>query len=293
MNLADFDPGQGKPDQDFSVVDRWILSRYQHAAGEVTRHLSRYDVGEGARVLYDFIWSELCDWYIELVKPRLYGHHGDKARRASQYALWYFIRNTMQLLHPYMPFITEEIWQQLPLAGETIMLAPWPVEVELRDEAAEEVMELLMAVITSIRTIRSEKQVPPGRKITAILKADPELREILEANSHYLQALAGLASVSIDAPGDTVERSVAAVTKGVEIYLPLADLVDLEAEAKRIANELAKAETELERVKGKLANPGFVTKAPEAVVAKEREKLELLTDTVAKLTALYQEIVRE
>jgi len=150
-----------------------------------------------------------------------------------------------------------------------------------------------MAVITAIRTIRSEKQVQPGRKITAILKAEAEERAVLEANAHYLQTLAGLASCAIEAPGEKVERSIAAVTSGVEIYLPLADLVDLEAEAKRIAGDLSKAKQELERVQAKLANPGFVTKAPEAVVAKEREKLELLTDTVAKLTALYQEIVRE
>ena len=135
--------------------------------------------------------------------------------------------------------------------------------------------------------------MPPGRKITAILQADAELGAILEANVHYLETLAGLASATIEAPGDKVERSIAAVTNGVEIYLPLADLVDLEAEAKRITNELARAKQELERVQAKLANPGFVSKAPEAVVAKEREKQELLTDTVAKLTALYQEIVRE
>jgi len=293
MNLADFDPAPGKPDEDLSVADRWILSRYQNAASEVTRYLERYDVGEGARVLYDFIWSELCDWYIELVKPRLYGHHGEKARCASQYTLWYVFKNTMQLLHPYMPFITEEIWQQLPQAGETIMLAPWPVETGLQDEAAEKEMALLMAVITAIRTIRSEKQVPPGRKITAVLKAEAEQRAVLEVNSHYLEALAGLAACTVEAPGEKVERSIAAVANGVEIYLPLADLVDLEAEAKRIANELAKAKQELERVQAKLANPGFVTKAPEAVVAKEREKQELLKDTVVKLTALYQEIVRE
>jgi len=291
MNLEDFDPEQGKPENELSVADRWILSRYQHAVNEVTRHLERYDIGEGARVLYDFIWSELCDWYIEWVKPRLYGRHGDEARYASQYTLWYVFRNTMQLLHPYMPFITEEIWQKLPLAGETIMLAPWPVETELRDEDAERTMQLLMNVITEIRTIRSEKQVPPGRKITAIFQTDAERQQVLKANIQYLQNLAGLAEVEIGAPGEKPERSAAAVTNGIEIYLPLAGMIDLEAEAKRIEKELAKAKQELERTEKKLSNPGFVNKAPEAVVEKEKEKLALLTDTVAKLTSMYEEIV--
>ena len=293
MNLEDFDPGQGKPESGLSVADKWILSRYQHAAEEVTRHLERYDIGEGARVLYDFIWSELCDWYIEWVKPRLYGRQGEEARYASQYTLWYVFKNTMQLLHPYMPFITEEIWQKLPMTGETIMLAPWPVETGYRDEETEKTMQVLMNVITEIRTIRSEKQVPPGRKITAIFQTDPALQQILKDNVQYLQTLAGLDEVEIGAAGVKPERSAAAVTDGVEIYLPLAGMVDLEAEAERIEKELAKAKQELERAEKKLSNPGFVNKAPEAVVQKEREKLALLADTVAKLTAMYKEIVSE
>lgn len=293
MNLEDFDPQKGMPYADLSIADQWILSRYQRAATELTRHLERYDIGEGARVLYDFIWSELCDWYIEWIKPRLYGKHGENARYASQYVLWYVFRNTMQLLHPYMPFITEEIWQQLPGAGSTIMLAPWPVETQFFNENAEKAMEILMSVITEIRTIRSEKQVPPGKKITAIFHADPQLQTILQDNKQYLMTLAGLADAQIGDIGNKPERCVAAVTMGVEIYLPLAELVDLDAEIARIKKELAKAQQELDRTKQKLDNPGFVQKAPPAVVEKEKEKLVLMEDTVAKLTALLQEVTSE
>jgi len=293
MNLTDFNPDKGRPDQDLSIADKWILSRYQFAVTEVTRHLERYDIGEGARVLYDFIWGELCDWYIEWVKPRLYGKNGESARYASQYVLWYVFRNTMQLLHPYMPFITEEIWQQLPGTGQTIMLAEWPIETEFHDETIERTMELLMNVITEIRTIRSEKQVSPGRKITAIFQADEQVQSILDANIQYLQTLAGLETVEIQSFGTKPEQSMGAVTNGVEIYLPLAGMVDLAEEANRLEKELANAKQELQRAQKKLDNQGFVTKAPAEIVQKEREKLALMTDTVKKLTALLQEVKSE
>ncbi len=293
MNLEDFDPNNGCPDTDLSIADKWILSRYQFATVELTRHLERYDIGEGARVLYDFIWSELCDWYIEWIKPCLYGRQGEAKRYASQYVLWYVFKNTMQLLHPYMPFITEEIWQQLPKAGPTIMLAEWPAEAEFNDPAAEETMNLLMSVITEIRTIRSEKQVAPGRKIMAIFQADPKVQKILEDNLEYLQLLAGLERVEIQSFTSKPAKSVAAVASGVEIYLPLADMVDLVAERQRLEKELANAQQELQRTHQKLNNEGFVTKAPAQVVEKERSKFEMMTDTVEKLTALLQEVKSE
>lgn len=289
MNLEDFEPKQGLPEQDLSVADRWILSRFQNASTEVTRLLERYDIGEGARVIYDFIWSELCDWYIEWIKPRLYGKQGDAACYASQYVLWYVFRGMMQLLHPYMPFITEEIWQKLPGAGDTIMYAPWPVPTDLANPQADKDMELLMDIVTEIRTIRSEKQVNPGRKITAIFQSTPEIQQLLTANSQYLQTLAGLEQVTIEATGNIPERSVGAVVSGVEIHLPLADMVDMAEEITRVSKELQNAQQELVRAEGKLKNPGFVNKAPAEVVEKEREKVVLMSDTVTKLTALLQE----
>lgn len=290
MNLEGFEPDTHELSPQLNLADRWILSRFEEVTQEVTRHLDRYDVGEGARALYDFVWSELCDWYIELIKPRLYGQDGETSKADAQYVLWYVLKETLQLLHPYMPFITEEIWQHLPHQGETIMLAPWPLSHGRKDPEAERTMSLLMDIITEIRTLRSEKQVAPGRRITAIFQAGDELLELLRANDGYLRRLAGLETIELQNEGEKPQRSISSVAAGVEIYLPLADLVDLEQELKRLRSELEQAEGELARAQGKLANAGFVSKAPEAVVNKEREKAAALADTAAKLRDLIQEM---
>lgn len=293
MNLTDFDPSLGSLEQNLTVADQWILSRYEFAVSEVTRFLDRYDVGEGARVLYDFIWNELCDWYIEWIKPRLYGKQGEQSKYTAQYVLWYVMRNSMQLLHPYMPFITEEIWQHLPGATETIMLAPWPVTTSLRHIEAEKTMDLLMNVITEIRALRSEKQVPPGRKIAAVCQANEAKLAVLTENSEYLKTLGGLETLDLQAPGQKLERSVSAVTDGVEILLPLAGMVDMVAEIARMEKDLVKAKAEWARSQGKLGNSSFVNKAPAAVIAKEQEKMETMADTVQKLQSLLTEMKSE
>ncbi len=290
MNLEGFDPDQHVLSNELNLADRWILSRFETVTVEVTRHLDRYDVGEGARALYDFVWSELCDWYIELIKPRLYGQDGERSKADAQYVLWYVLQETLQLLHPYMPFITEEIWQHLPHEGETIMLAPWPQSHGRKDTQVERTMSLLMDIITEIRTLRSEKQVPPGRRISAIFQANADLLGLLRANDGYLRTLAGLETIDLQDIGEKPQRSIGSVAGGVEIYLPLADLVDQEQELERLGRELRQAENELARAEGKLSNESFVSKAPETVVVKEREKAAALVDTAAKLRDLIQEM---
>lgn len=295
MNLEDFDPNEDTEGL-LTLADQWILSRLAHTTQEVTRFLDRYDVGEAARVLYDFVWSELCDWYIEWVKPRLYGRQGADSRHTAQYVLWEVLRTTLELLHPFMPFITEEIWQHLPGTGETIMLTAWPrVLAEARSEAAERSMELLMHCITEIRTLRSEKQVPPGRRITAIVQVDGEAnplwQRLLTENAAYLKTLAGLETLEIEAPGPKPDSALSAVTpEGIQLFLPLADLVDREAEIARTQKDLEKAKQELARARGKLENPGFVNKAPSAVVEKEREKAAMLESSVEKLEQLLEDL---
>lgn len=291
MNLEDFNPKlQNMGSLDLSTTDHWILSRFEFTANEVTRFLDRYDIGEGARVLYDFIWNELCDWYIELIKPRLYGRHGEESRYVAQYVLWYVLKNTMQLLHPYMPFITEEIWQRLPHEGETIMLAPWPTPAGLAAPAEEKIMNTIMEIITEIRTMRSEKNVPPGRKITAICQAQPELLEHLTHSESEIMNLAGLETLTLEEPSQRPEKSLSAVVEGVNIFLPLADLVDIDAEIARIEKELEQAGRELERAENKLKNKGFIAKAPQEVVEKEREKVKSYQSTVERLQILLQEM---
>jgi valyl-tRNA synthetase len=291
MNLTDFNHRQQNMGSlNLTTTDHWILSRYELTAKEVTRFLERYDVGEGARVLYEFLWNELCDWYIELVKPRLYGKQGADSRYVAQYVLWYVLKGTLELLHPYMPFITEEIWQNLPHDGDTIMLAPWPAPTGLAAPADEKAMRTIMAIITEIRTMRSEKNVSPGRKITAICQASSDVQELLAEAKPDILNLAGLETLILEDIGQKPSKALSSVVEGINIFLPLADLVDMEAEIERIKKDLEEAERELGRAQNKLSNEGFIMKAPSQVVEKEREKVESYRATVVRLQSLLQEM---
>ncbi len=291
MNLTDFEPDSlNMKDMELSLADRWILSRYQSTVQEVTRWLERYDLGEAARVLYDFVWTELCDWYVEMIKPSLYGRLGDEARQASQYVLWQVLEGTLRLLHPFMPFITEEIWQHLPHTGETIMLAPWP-EAGTIDTEVEANMAVVMDMVRAIRNIRSEKKVAPGRKIQVIIYAGEDSEALLQEAEGYLRVLARIGDLQFRAPQDAKpEKAVAAVAGGVEVYMPLAGLVDIDQEISRLQKELETTRQEIKRAQGKLNNQGFVSKAPREIVAKEEEKLSSLKEKETMLQIRLKEL---
>ncbi|WP_003544907.1 valine--tRNA ligase [Desulfotomaculum nigrificans] len=283
MNLTDYDPAaQGGP---YTLADRWILSRLQGTVADVTDFLERYELGEAARVLYDFIWSEFCDWYIELAKPRLFGKTTPEDRITTQQVLVQVLRKTLELLHPFMPFITEEIWQKLPHQGETIMLAPWPqADESLRDPAAEAEMAVLIEAITAVRRIRGEMNVPPGKKAEVILVAgDAEIRSTLERNITYLQGLANAQARVLAELKDKPDQAATAVTRGVEIFVPLRGLIDIDKEIARLNKDLKAVQADLARVQGKLNNQGFLAKAPAEVVEKEKAKEQ---DLSAKAKAL-------
>jgi valyl-tRNA synthetase len=267
--------GAEKPAED-TLADRWIRSRFSRTADEVTRNLERYDLGEAARVIYEFIWNEFCDWYIEMVKPRLYGKETEASRRKAQAVLAATLRGTMELLHPFMPFITEEIWQHLPHQGKTIMLAPWPQGKEAEvDEQAEAEMTVVMEVVKALRNLRSEMNVSPGKKAEAVLMAQNEAAlAALRHGENYLLNLAGLsqATILLSVP-EKPEQAVTAVVSGVEVYLSLKGLVDIEKEQARLNKEKENLEKEIARLEGKLQNQGFLAKAPGAVIEKEKEKL--------------------
>ncbi|MBM7854541.1 valyl-tRNA synthetase [Desulfohalotomaculum tongense] len=272
MNLDDYDENADRGE--LTLADRWILSRYHNAVKEVTDFLERYELGEAARVLYDFSWSELCDWYIELIKPRLYGKTAPRDRAAAQHVLVTVLRGTMELLHPFMPFITEEIWQHLPHKGESIMLQAWPeYDPELRDLEAENAMSLVMETITEIRRIRGEMKVPPGKVAETILvAADENSRSILAENTGYVQELAK-AEVNIkESLAEKPEQAAMGVARGVEVIVPLKGLIDIDKEIARLKKELQNIEKELQRVQGKLNNQGFLAKAPAEIVEKEKAK---------------------
>ncbi len=276
MNLDDYQPGEG--DLKYSLADKWILSELKAAAAAISANLGKYELGEAARAVYDFTWDYFCDWYIETAKPRLYGE--DKVERyTAQTVLVQVLDNILRLLHPFMPFITEEIWQALPHDGETIMLAAWPDAEAMPDYPAEaEIMRLNMDAVRAIRNIRAEMNVQPGKKVELIFATDTAA-DGLEQGEMYIKALAGAENMSImSACSDKPEQAAAAHIRGVDIYLPLKGLIDLDKEIARLNKEIANMDKEIKRLESKLSNQGFLAKAPETVVAGEREKLAAYTE---------------
>jgi len=283
MNLEDVDNIEqlnkfgitAKENDSFTLADKWILSRFAKTVNEVTRNLERFELGEAARLLYEFIWNEYCDWYIEMAKARLYNKEDVLARTTAQYVLWYVLEKTLKLLHPFMPFITETIWQHLPHDGHSIMVAEWPAEDSvLLNEQVEQQMNTIMDAIKAIRNMRAEVNVPPGKKSEVILQVvASEMQAVFAKNLQYLKTMAAAEPIRLlgsDAPKP--ENAMTAVVSGVEIYMPLKGMIDVEKETVRLNKELAGLDKELARIAGKLSNEGFVAKAPPEVISKEKAK---------------------
>lgn len=273
MNLADYQPGESEVQ--LNPADKWILERYRTTTIDVTRFLEKYELGEAARTLYDFIWNEFCDWYIELAKLRLYKETGGE-KYTAQYVLTHVLGGMMQLLHPFMPFITEEIWQHLPGEKGSVMLSSWPNAKSMdafSREAAD--MSLIMEVIRSVRNIRAEMSVPLGKKINIIFMAGKESQAILTKGEGYIGGLCQAEKVEFfDPDQEKPDQAAASVVKDIQIYLPLRDLIDLDKEIARLEKEVGNMDKELERLNGKLHNENFLAKAPAEVVAKEKTKAE-------------------
>ena len=266
----------------YTLADKWILSRLQDTVKDVTGLLERFELGEAGRAIYDFIWSEVCDWYIEIAKPRLYNKEAAAERATAQYVLATVLVSAMKLLHPYMPFITEEIYQCLPHEAESIMISKWPVADEnLIDPEAERGMNAIMDSIKAIRNMRAEVNANPGKKIPAIMLISEDLRGVVAHNDSYIKLLGGIDNLELrPLNGEKPENAMAAVVTGIEVYLPLAGLIDVEKETQRLSKELAAMEKDLQRAGGKLNNAGFLAKAPEDVIAKERAKYEELSGKI-------------
>ena len=269
MASGDFIGDQAK----LSLPDRWILSRHNCLIAEVDRLMRDYQFGEAGRQIRDFLWGEFCDWYIEISKTRLYGDD-PAAKTLTQQVLVYVLERTMRLLHPFMPFVTEEIWQYLPHDGDALIIAPW-LEAGPVDENAERDMDLIMEIVRAIRNARAEYNVAAGRPVEAIIAAGDRLG-LLEAQKELLVSL-----TRVDASKLTMttslqqkpEKALSLVIGGLEVYLPLAGLVDLDAERARLAAEVAETEAAIARSEELLGRPGFREKAPAHVVAREEERL--------------------
>ena len=264
------------------LEDRWILSKLNSLRGEVRENLDRYELGIAAQKIYDFIWDSYCDWYIELTKPRLNG--GDAAaKEGAERVLLYVLTDILKLLHPFMPYITEEIFQAIPHEGEALIVAPYPkYDAALSFPEDEAGFELIMDAVKAVRSRRAEMNVPPSKRPTLIITSDRP--EVFEAGRTYLSKLAyaGEVEISAEAPADT-EGMVSVVTGSAKMFMPMAELVDLEAERARLEKELDKARAQLEAQNKKLANESFVSRAPEAVVNAERERAEKAKALIANL----------
>ncbi|MDL2258528.1 class I tRNA ligase family protein, partial [Eubacteriales bacterium OttesenSCG-928-K08] len=290
MNVGD-EPIREIDMSQLDIADKWMLSRLNAVAGEVRANLDAFELGMAAEKIYDMIWNEFCDWYIEMAKPRLYGE--DEAAKAHVRSVLVFVlSSSMKLLHPFMPFITEELYKNLPNAEETIMRTSFPEQnpaFAFEKESAQ--MEAVMELIRAIRNVRAQMQVPPSKRISAVVIAKDEYAQAFEACNAYMNRLAGVEHVefrqnSLDVPSN----AVSIVSATAEAFVPLEQLVDIEKERKRVQSEIERIRGEIARAQGKLSNEGFMAKAPAHVVEEERSKLETANDMLEKLLKRAKDI---
>ena len=265
------------------TADKWILSKLNTLIADVTENLDKYELGIAVQKVYDFIWDSYCDWYIELTKSRLYGED-EESKLVAQQVLLYVLDQILRLMHPFMPFITEEIWQAIPHEGDALIVAAWPrFREDLSFKAEENAMESIMNAIRAVRNRRAEMNVPPSKKCTLYIVTQKP--EVFAGGEGFITRLAYADEVKICAAEPEGHESMAScVTHDAALYMPMSQLVDVEKELARIVKEKEKAEKMLNSIRGKLNNEGFVAKAPEAVVAAEREKAEKFESLLQQLT---------
>jgi valyl-tRNA synthetase len=294
MRMGDFNAGDTPiKDRPLSLADRWILSRLNRTVGAVQSALGAFQISDAANAIYQFLWRELCDWYIELAKGPLMGEDA-VAKETTRATLVFCLETVMRLLHPFMPFITEEIWQLLPVthATESVTIADYPgSDRKLDDPAAEAEMKPVIEVIEGIRTIRGESNLDPKLRLSAqVQTGSSDIQKTLNKWRSYVLPLAGLSELQVGPRGKKPAQSAADVRAEMEVYVPLAGVVDLAVERARLAKEIARAEGELASVKKKLENPEFMKNAPPEVVEKDKARVGELTDRISKLDENLQRL---
>jgi valyl-tRNA synthetase len=296
MNTEGQDCGQNGGEVEFSAADRWIQSRMQQAISETTHSIEGYRFDQAANAIYEFIWNNYCDWYLELSKPVLNSDSASEAaKRGTRQTLVRVLEASLRLTHPIMPYITEEIWQRVaPLAGthdgsdnNTIMTQPYPVaDDSLVDSAAVTEMEWVMQAILGVRRIKGEMNIAPGKPVPVLLgNTNDSDRKNAEQHEIYLSSLAKVESIEILAAGEDGPESATALVGEMKLLIPLAGLIDKDAELARLEKEMGKLQADIDRTEKKLTNPAFVDKAPEAVVNKERDKLNDAKSALDNLSA--------
>jgi valyl-tRNA synthetase len=277
-------------DGEKSVADRWILARLNETIAKVTELFDRFEFGEAGRQLYNFIWDDFCDWYIEMGKETLYGEN-ETAKQTNKAVLVYVLDQSLRLLHPIMPFVTEEIWTKLPHEGDSLVIASYPVvEKAFEDETAIVGMNVLKELIRSVRNIRAEVNTPLSKPITLLIQTnDQAVQDFLEQNTNYIERFCNPQELVISPTLKAPELAMSAVLSGATIYLPLAGLINIEEEISRLEKELVKWQQEVKRVQGKLSNERFVANAPQEVVEQEKAKEK---DYLAKEVAVTERIAQ-
>ncbi|MBQ9881191.1 MAG: class I tRNA ligase family protein, partial [Synergistes sp.] len=281
MNLPD-DMEKAELPADLPIEDKWVLSRCNRLVKEVTDNIESFELGIALGKLYDFIWDTYCDWYIELTKPRI-AQGGDTAR-AAQNVLVYVMRDILKLLHPFMPFITEEIWQSMPVAGEaeSIMVSEWPKYDAKLDFTAEETdFTKIIDAIKAVRGKRTELNVPPSKRVT--MHIETAEKELFTACAVFFEKLGGASNVDITEKAADTSSMAAAVTSAARIFMPLGELVDTEKELARLEKEKKAVEKDLNFLNGKLNNQGFLSKAPAQQIENERAKLAKAEEKMKKI----------
>jgi valyl-tRNA synthetase len=279
-----------------SLFDRWILSRLNKTANAVEDALDNYRFNEAAGVLYQFVWHEFCDWHLEAVKPVLYGEKGEEKKNAALSVLWHVVRETLILLHPFIPFVTEEIWDKLPGTQGSIMRAGWlsdrePDHGRKIDEAAESDMALIIEIITGIRNIRGEMNISPSIALNVVIDCREEgAKNLLISQQEALCALARLNSVNIRTSGERLKSAAFSIVSGATIWVLLEGVIDFEKEIERLEKESGKIAKELTQITKKLNNADFLAKAPEDVKEKVKEKEKDFLEKQRKLHANLDKI---
>jgi len=297
MQTEDKDTGISNNDIELSLADRWIVSRLQRVEENVATHIEKYRFDLAAHDLYAFVWEDYCDWYLELSKTVLFDENAlESAQRGTRRTLVRVSETILRLNHPIMPFITEELWQMVsPLAGKTgktIMTQPFPVSDATKiDEKAETELEWVKSFVTGVRKIRSEMDIAPGKLLPVFLQnASNEDRSNFECNQSFIETLAKLESVEWLGKNENTDKYATTLVHEMKVLIPLAGLIDKDAELARLEKEIGKLQINIDKGNAKLQNPGFVDKAPEAIVEKERQRVAELSKSKQQLEQQAEKI---
>jgi len=295
MHLESIDTDYTKYQADFELADQWILSRFHQTIKKCTDNLDRYKVNDSLNEVYQFFWHDYCDWYLELIKKRLYQKEQTGSRKAALALATHIMKESMNLLHPFMPFISEEIWQSLKIDDDqSIVICPWPAfEDEYINENVNNNMNFLQEAISSIRNIRAEMNVPPAKTASLFIRGDKTKMKLIHEYGSYFQSLAKIEKIEDSSESIEHEVIATAVVQAAELFVPLADLIDIDKEKMRLEKEISRLQGLQKGFSAKLSNENFINKAPEKVVKAEQEKLANIEENLDKVRNNYNNLQRK